>query len=117
MADAEEIQRELGTDSNQSFGVNDVSFASNEFDAVTGFFKKRGFEENSAISIATVLLKQSKIENINVFQLIDTLKGVDDLQLSGVITEILNQQRPKTSFLGIKEDATVNRLEERNVIP
>jgi hypothetical protein len=67
-----------------------VTFPSNQIDAVLGYFLKRGFDEEAAKSTSIVLLNQSRIENIPVFQLLDTLKGLTDAQLSQVITEVLN---------------------------
>ena len=67
-----------------------LAFPSNEVDAVIGFFEKRGFEKNSAISTATVLLNQAKIDGVKIFELLDTLKGLDNVQLSSVVTEVLN---------------------------
>ena len=50
-----------------------LSFPAAEVDAVIGFFENRGFEKSSAIAVATALLEQSKIDDVNVFVLIDTL--------------------------------------------
>jgi len=94
-----------------------LSFPSSKVDAVIGFFTKRGFDRSSAIAIGTVLLEQSKIDSINVFELLDTLKGLEDVQLSAVVTEILNYSRPKTSSLGYKKQGLFDKLERRNIAP
>lgn len=93
-----------------------LSFPSNEVDAVVGFFEKRGFEKTSAISTATVLLNQAKLDNVKVFELLDTLRGLDNIQLSSVVTEVLNYNRLRTSTLGFKLNQSVNTLEKRNVV-
>ncbi|NBP58662.1 hypothetical protein EBU71_19405, partial [bacterium] len=62
-----------------------ITFPTNQIDAVVGHFLKRGFDEVAAKSTAIVLLTQSRIENVNVFQLIDTLNGISDQQLSLVV--------------------------------
>jgi hypothetical protein len=49
--------------------------------------------------------------------LLDTLKGLTDVQLSGVVTEILNASREATSILGYKILATEETLESRNIRP
>ena len=82
-----------------------LEFPSNEFDAVIGFFTKRGFDKTSAISVGQSLLKQAKLDNVKVFELLDTLKGTDDLKLSSVVTELLNYNRQKISTLGFKVEA------------
>lgn len=94
-----------------------VTFPSNQIDAVVGFFMKRGFDDESARSTGIVLLNQSRIDNINVFQLIDTLKGLTDAQLSGVVTQVLNAYREKTSTLGFKILTIEQTAESRNILP
>jgi len=99
-----------------SYFTEKLAFPSNEVDAVVGFFEKRGFEKSGAISTATVLLNQAKIDNVKVFELLDTLKGLDNIQLSTVVTEILNYNRLRSSTLGFKLTTTVNTAEKRNVV-
>lgn len=94
--------------------VKTVSFTANEIDAVTGFFRKRGFDEVSAISISTVLLTQARIDNIKPFRLLDTLKGLNPVQLNAVIAEVLNYNRQKISSLGFKTETSGN-IEARNI--
>ena len=93
-----------------------LSFPSNEVDAVIGFFLKRGFEKPAAISTSTILLNQAKIDNVNVFELLDTLKDLDGIQLSTVVTEVLNYNRLSTSTLGFKLSNSTSTLEKRNVV-
>lgn len=92
-----------------------VSYPAGEIDAVVGFFLKRGFDEQSAKSTAIVILNQAKLDNVNVFQLIDTLKGLTDVQLSQVVSEILNQTRQKTSVLGYRLLNVDETFESRNI--
>lgn len=93
-----------------------LEFTSNEVDAVVAFFQKRDFDKAAAISTATVLLNQAKIDNIKIFELLDTLKGLDNLQLSAVVTEILNYNRLSTSVLGYKITDTTEKVESRNIV-
>jgi len=99
---------------NQYF-TGKLSYPSNEVDAVVGFFESRGFARQSAIAVGTVILQQAKLDNVNVFQLLDTLKKQDEIQLSSVVTEVLNYNREKISTLGYKLDNAVNRTEARNI--
>ena len=91
-------------------------FSSNEVDATVAFFRKRGFDEVSANSVATIVMQQPKMDNVKIFELIDTLGGFDEVQLSTVITEILNYNRSKISTLGYKVDQATNKLETRNIV-
>lgn len=94
-----------------------LSFPTNDIDAVVGFFENRGFDKTASIAVATVLLQQAKIDEVNIFQLIDTLKGLSDVQLSAVVTETLNYSRPKTSSLGYRRPVTLDSFEQRNIRP
>jgi hypothetical protein len=93
-----------------------ITFPAAEIDTVVGFFKRRGFDDIASNSTAMVLMQQANIDNINVFELLDTLKGLTDIQLSAVVAEILNYNRQKNSVLGYKRVDTVETLERRNII-
>lgn len=93
-----------------------ISYPAEQIDAVVGFFRGRGFDEIASNSTAIVLLQQAKLDNVNVFQLVDTLKGLTEIQLSAVVTEVLNYNRQKTSTLGFKQQDTSELLEKRNVV-
>jgi hypothetical protein len=93
-----------------------ITFPSNQIDAVLGFFLKRGFDEEAARSTGIVLLNQARIDNVNVFELIDQLKGLTDVQLSKVVTEVLNAYREQTSTLGYKVSSTEETYESRNIL-
>jgi len=92
-----------------------INFPTNQVDAVIGFFTSRGFEKTSAIAVGTVMLQQAKLDDINVFELLDTLKKTDSVQLSSVVTEVLNYNREKISTLGYRVVDIQNRTEARNI--
>jgi hypothetical protein len=121
MSSSEQIK--TTTDSQQAtrelfnrFFTKSISYPSNKVDAVIGFFEKRGFDKNAAISVASVLLEQSVIDGINVFELLDKLKGYDSVRLNSLVTAILNNNRSKISKLGYRQEREINQLEYRNVI-
>ena len=62
------------------------------------------------------LLNQAKADGVNVFQLIDTLKTLDNVQLSQVVAEILNAYREKISMLGYRVAPLVDTYEVRNIL-
>ncbi len=96
--------------------TSSISFPTNQVDAVIGFFENRGFDKTSAQTIGTILMQQARLDDVNVFELLDTLKGWDALKLSAVVTEILNYNRSKISTLGYKIDSSDSKLEKRNVL-
>jgi hypothetical protein len=93
-----------------------ISFPAADIDAVVGFFEKRGFDTTASNSTAIVLLQQARLDNVNVFELVDTLKGATDVQLSAVVTEILNYNRQSSSALGYRQNTAGELLEKRNVM-
>ena len=94
----------------------EVTFPAEQVDAVVGFFKKRGFDDLAANSTSMILLQQAKIDQVNVFTLVDTLKGLSDVQLSAIVAEVLNYNRQKTSVLGYRQEDTSEYLEKRNIL-
>jgi hypothetical protein len=86
------------------------------YDAMTGFFTGRGFGEDAARSMAYIIIKQAVLDNYKPFQLIETLKGLTDVEISGLITEILNYNRFKTSSLGTASPFTPSEEVSRNIV-
>ena len=98
------------------FFLHEVTFPVAEIDAVVGFFLKRGFDDTASKSVAIVLLNQARNDSVNVFALVDTLKGLTDVQLSRVVAEVLNAYREKTSILGYKTAVLASTFESRNIL-
>lgn len=115
-------QAEAGSSSQEvkdffdKFFLHQITFPSNQIDAVLGFFLKRGFDEEAARSTGIVLLNQARLDNVNVFQLIDTLKGLTDVQLAKVVAQVLNSYREQTSTLGYKVAPLEDSYESRNIL-
>lgn len=93
-----------------------ITFPAAQVDAVVGFFKKRGFDDLASNSTSIVLLQQAKLDDVNVFQLLDTLEGLTEVQLSAIVAEVLNYNRQKNSTLGYRQQETGELLEKRNII-
>ena len=93
-----------------------VSFPASDIDASIAFFMKRGFDQTSAMSTAITVLNQARIENVPVFQILDTFKNLTDLQLNQVVAQIVNTYREKTSLLGYRTEPVVDQYESRNIL-
>tara|TARA_B100001989_G_scaffold249838_1_gene225840 strand:+ start:361 stop:747 length:387 start_codon:yes stop_codon:yes gene_type:complete len=93
-----------------------IEVSANDYDAVIGFFSKRGFDKVAAASVGQALLTQAKLDSVNVFELVDTLKGLTEVQLSQVVAQVLNFQRNKSSTIGFKVEPTFEYGERRNVV-
>jgi len=93
-----------------------IAVTSNQVDSVVGFFQKRGFGKNSATAVASVLLQQAKIDNVNVFKLLDTLSGLNAVSISKLVATILNTNRSKMSAIGFSVESTQETSEKRNIV-
>ena len=93
-----------------------VSFPAAQIDATVAIFLKRGFDQDSARSTAIVLLNQSRADNVDIFQVLDTMSGLTDVQLSQVVAQVLNAYRESTSLLGIRVAPASNPYEARNIL-
>jgi hypothetical protein len=97
-----------------TYGDQPLEFNANEVDACIAFFTKNGFEQDAAIVTATALLKQSKIENVPIYRILDTLKNIEGIKLSALVAEILNNNRTSSSTLGYREPVTPSNI-SRNI--
>ena len=115
------IQTDVSDVGNKFFNTyyeEGIAVPSNIIDASIGFFVGRGFTESAARAVATVLVSQAKIDGVNVFTLLDTMKKLTEIQLSVVVREILNNYRLRISTLGTRIDISDKvDYEKRNIIP
>jgi hypothetical protein len=97
------------------FNGDKFQFAAGEYDAVKGFFVNKGFSNLSAESLAYILLRQSRIDNVPVFQIIDSLNNTTVIELNELLAEIINLNRFKSSVLGFKSDRETTGQIQRNI--
>ena len=84
--------------------------------AMVGFFTGRGFDPVAAESVAVTIMKQAKKDGYNPMQILDTLKGIDNVEISALVSEILNYNRVKTSFLGYARGFEPHYEVQRNIL-
>lgn len=84
--------------------------------AMKGFFTNRGFHDVAAESIAITIITQAKTDNYNAMEILDSLKGLTNVELSGLVSEILNYNRLKTSSLGYAQTFSTNPEVARNIL-
>ena len=96
-----------------SYGELGLEFSANDVNSATAFFQKRGFGDEAALIVASVILKQAKLDGIPVHRLLDQLGKATELNLSQLIGEILNNNRTPTSTLGFRTDVKPNQ--SRNI--
>jgi hypothetical protein len=86
------------------------------FNTVKGFFASKGFDPVAAESISVVIIRQALQDNINPIVALDGLSKFNGAQLTELVTQILNYNRFKSSFLGIGSKPTPNSLIQRNIL-
>ena len=99
------------------YGTTPATFSANDYAAVLSFFESKGFNRDAAITTSAVILDQAKADQIPVAKLLDPLKGFTALELSGLVAEILNNNRPSTSSLGYKDPNIAASSQFRNIAP
>jgi len=85
------------------------------YTAMVSFFTSRGFDKEPAGSISAVIIKQARIDGYNPLKILDTLKGLDNVEISALVSEIINYNRFKTSFLGYALAFNPNQQVLRNI--
>lgn len=85
--------------------------------AMTGFFTSKGFDPVAAENIAVTLMKQSSVDGYNPMQILDTLKGIDTVEITALVADVLNYNRFKTSLLGYAGEFMPHQEVLRNSIP
>lgn len=90
-----------------TYGQQPLEFNTNDINTAVAFFTSKGFDSDAALSVAVVLLKQAKLDNIPIYEILETLKGFDSLQVSSLVGEILNNNRNNISTLGFRTTPVV----------
>lgn len=99
-----------------TYSVAPLNVDATTYDAMTGFFTNRGWGEDAARSTAYIILKQALLDGYNPFELLDTLKGLNDVEISSLINEIINYNRYKTSSLGVASTFQPSEEVVRNIL-
>jgi hypothetical protein len=99
-----------------SYGQAPLEFSAIEVDSAVSFFEKRGFDKDAATITGITILKQAKLEGQPIYQILDTLQGFDSLQISSLVGEILNNNRPATSTLGFRVTGAARESQSRNIV-
>jgi hypothetical protein len=84
--------------------------------AMIGFLETRGFANESAETIAITILEQAKKDGYNGMEIIETVKGLNQAQLSALVAEILNYNRYKSSSIGIVQGTRLVPNISRNIL-
>ena len=97
-----------------TYGETPLQFNATDVDSTIAFFTAAGFGTDAATTSAIALLKQAKLDGVNIGSILDTIRGFDKLQLSALVAQILNNNRVPTSILGYRTQP-VDDFKNRNI--
>jgi hypothetical protein len=85
--------------------------------AMKGLLSNKGFSEESAENISITIMMQAKRDNFNPMNVLDSMRSLGNIELSQLVSEILNFNRFKTSVLGTTQNITPVDFVKRNILP
>ena len=85
--------------------------------AMTGLLETRGWSKDSAENISIAILTQAKKDGYNAMAILENIKGLEQTNLSALVAEILNNNRYKTSSLGVIQTVIPVDNVKRNILP
>jgi hypothetical protein len=99
-------------------GFNDipVQLDQNTLTAMKGMLSNRGFSDEAAESIAITISIQAVRDNYNPMTILDSMKKLNENDLSQIIAEVLNYNRFKTSVLGSLQKISPVDAVKRNIL-
>lgn len=98
-----------------AYGRPSNEYAANDVSATVAFFESKGFDRDAAITVSSVILEQAKADRIPVYSILESVKGFDALELNALVTEILNNNRSRTSTLGFRAESVDKSEIIRNI--
>jgi hypothetical protein len=100
----------------ENYYSDPVELSSTTLAAMKGYFTNKGFGEVAAENITTIIMTQAHSDGYSPMQILDTLKGLNNLDLSAFVSELLNYNRFKTSSLGYAKEFKPNTEIQRSII-
>jgi hypothetical protein len=100
-----------------NFYQNDLPMNDADYTAMLGFFESRGFSSEASATIAYIMFLQAKIDGYNPFDVLSSVRSLSGLELTALVTEILNFNRFKTSFLGLAATYSTQSEVQKEILP
>ena len=100
-----------------NFYENDLPMNDADYTAMLGFFESRGFSSESSATITYIMFLQARIDGYNPFDVLSTVKNLNGTELTALVTEILNFNRFKTSFLGLAATYSTQPEVQKEILP
>ena len=98
-----------------TYGREPLQFPANDIEATINFFEKRGFDKEAAVIVAGVLLKQAKLDNLTIDNILKDLEGNNRVNLNSFVAEVLNNNRSSGSSIGFRVLEITKESQIRNI--
>jgi hypothetical protein len=99
-----------------SFYAFDLRVNAPDFDIVFGYFASVCATKNIAGNFTAVFFRIAQETGIPVLELLNAVKGTNNLQMNSVISYYLNSFKSKTSLYGVAITPPPNQFVARNII-
>lgn len=93
------------------YGTEPLQFTANEVSAAKAFFVKKGYDEDASMMLSSIVLKQARLENVPVMQMLESIGSLESGQISTLVSEILNNNRTPISTLGFRQPIRADNKE------
>jgi hypothetical protein len=98
-----------------SYGREPLVFPANDIESTVAFFEKNGFDRDASIIVSSLLLKQAKIDNLSISEILKGLEGNNSLNLNAFVAEVLNNNRSPSSSIGFRVSDISKEIAVRNI--
>lgn len=99
----------------ENYNKQQINLKSSDIDQFQSLLVKKGMQELAARETTTLILKQCNIDEVDPQTIYTQLKETPNMELTDILGEILNINRPVSSTLGTKLNFGDNNA-KRNII-
>ena len=99
----------------ENYNKKQINLKSSDIDQFESLLQKKGMQELAARETTTLILKQCSIDEVDPQTVYEQLRQTPNMELTDLLGEILNINRPVSSTLGTKLNYGANNA-KRNII-
>lgn len=98
-----------------SYGNVPLEFLANEIELTIAFFERKGFDTEAATIVAGTLLRQAKLDNLNIDSILKQLDGANNVNINAFVAEVINNNRSPSSSIGFRVLEISKESQTRNI--
>jgi hypothetical protein len=99
-----------------NYNTTPLQLNNNVLIAMMGILETRGWLTETAENISIAILTQAKKDGYNAMAILESIKGLGQTDLNALVAEILNNNRYKTSSLGVIQTVIPVDNVKRNIL-